>query len=141
MICRKISCCHIYICIKIYSFENGSQIEFFGADQSDKLRGGRRDRLFINECNNVSFAAFEELEVRTKQFIYLDWNPVSEFWFNDKILNIRNDYEHIILNYLDNEAIDEETKKSIEQRKNRAGWWKVYGLGQLGEVEGRIYTG
>ena len=125
---------------KIYTFETGSQIEFFGADQADKLRGGRRDRLFINECNNVNFNAFEELEVRTREIIYLDWNPVSEFWFNTELLNKREDVDHIILNYLDNEGLDENTKASIETRKNRRGWWQVYGLGQLGEVEGKIYN-
>jgi phage terminase large subunit len=124
---------------KVYTFETGSQIEFFGADQADKLRGGRRDRLFINEANNVSFQAFEELEVRTKEFVYLDWNPVSEFWFYTEVLGRRDDVEHIILTYQDNEAIDEATKASIEQRKNRKGWYTVYGLGQLGEVEGKIY--
>lgn len=125
---------------KIYTFETGSQIEFFGADQSDKLRGGRRDRLFINECNNVSFQAFEELEVRTREFVFLDWNPVSEFWFNTEVLGKRDDVEYIILNYLDNEALDEESKKSIEIRKNRKDWWRVFGLGQLGEIEGKIYA-
>ncbi len=58
----------------IYTFATGSQIEFFSVDQSEKVRGARRERLFINECNNVSFAAFEELEVRTKECVYLDWN-------------------------------------------------------------------
>src|SRR3990167_1131590 len=125
---------------KIYTYENGSQIEFFGADQSDKLRGGRRERLFINECNNVSFNAFEELEVRTEQFVYLDWNPVSEFWFETELKGKRDDVEHIILNYKDNESLSEKIVKSIEQRKNRPGWWRVYGEGQLGEVEGRIFT-
>ena len=124
---------------KIYTFENGSQIEFFGADQADKLRGGRRHRLFINECNNVSFSAFEELEVRTKEFIYLDWNPVSEFWFDTEVRGKRDDVDFLIVNYLDNEAIDEPTRLSIETRKNRKGWWQVYGLGQLGEIEGKIY--
>ncbi len=125
---------------KIYTLETGSQMEFFGADQSDKLRGGRRDRLFINECNNVSFQAFEELEVRTRELVFLDWNPVSEFWFNTEVLGKRGDVEHIILNYLDNEGLDEESRKSIETRKNRRGWWKVYGLGELGEIEGKIYS-
>jgi len=125
---------------KVYTFENGSQIEFFGADQADKLRGGRRDRLFINEANNVSFSSFEELEVRTKEFIYLDWNPVSEFWFDEEVKNKRNDVDFLIVNYLGNEAIDPQTKASIEQRKNRKGWWQVYGLGQLGEIEGKIYS-
>ena len=125
---------------KIYTFESGSQIEFFGADQADKLRGGRRDRLFINECNNVSFPAFEELEVRTREFVYLDWNPVTEFWFDVEVKGKRDDVDFIIVNYLDNEAIDEQTRLSIEQRKNRKGWWNVYGLGLLGEIEGKIYS-
>lgn len=125
---------------KVYTFESGSQIEFFGADQADKLRGGRRDRLFINEANNVSFAAFEELEVRTREFVYLDWNPTSEFWFHTDVKDKRDDVDFVIVNYMDNEAIDEPTKNSIEQRKNRKGWWEVYGLGLLGDVEGKIYN-
>src|SRR3990167_10141820 len=124
---------------KIYTFETKSQIEFFGADQSDKLRGGRRDRLFLNEVNNISFNAFEELEVRTKEFVFLDWNPVSEFWFYTDVLGKRDDIDHIILNYEDNESIPEEILRSIKQRKTRKGWWQVYGLGQLGEIEGKIY--
>lgn len=125
----------------IYTFETGSQIEFFSADQPDKLRGARRDRLFINECNNVPFDAFEQLEVRTKEFVFLDWNPTNEFWFYTEVKEKRDDVEHIVLTYKDNEALDNEIVKSIESRRNRPGWWKVYGEGQLGEVEGRIYTG
>jgi phage terminase large subunit len=124
---------------RLYEFETGSKIEFFGADQSDKLRGGRRDRLFINECNNISFKAFEELEVRTREFVFLDWNPTNEFWFYTDVKGIRDDVDYITLTYKDNEALDEETIKSIEIRKNRPGWWQVYGLGQLGELEGKIY--
>lgn len=125
----------------IYTFETGSQIEFFSADQPDKLRGARRDRLFINECNNVPFDAFEQLEVRTKEFVFLDWNPTNEFWFYTEVKEKRDDVDHIVLTYKDNEALDNEIVKSIESRRNRPGWWKVYGEGQLGEVEGRIYTG
>ena len=55
----------------VYTFETGSQIEFFSADQSDKLRGARRDRCFINEANNISLDAFDQLEVRTKEFILI----------------------------------------------------------------------
>src|SRR3990167_6308380 len=124
---------------KVYTFETGSQIEFFGADQADKLRGGRRDRLFINECNNVSFQAFEELEVRTRDFIFLDYNPVAEFWYYTEVKDKRDDVDFITLTFLDNEAIDENTRKSIETRRNRKGWWQVFALGQLGEVEGKIY--
>ena len=123
----------------IYTFETGSQIEFFSADQSDKLRGARRDRCFMNEANNMTLDAFDQLEVRTKEFIFLDYNPTNEFWVYTDILYHRDDVEHIILTYKDNEALSEEIINSIEQRKDRKGWWQVYGLGQLGEVEGKIY--
>jgi phage terminase large subunit len=122
-----------------YTFETGSIIEFFSADNGDKLRGGRRDRLFLNEANNLTLNAFDELEVRTKEFVFLDWNPTNEFWFYTDILNKRQDVEHIILNYKDNEALEQSIIDSIESRKNRIGWYKVYGLGELGEVEGKIY--
>ena len=122
----------------IYTFETGSKIEFFSADQASKVRGPRRDRLFLNECNNIPYEAFDQLEVRTKEFVYLDWNPTNEFWFYDQVLN-RSDVEHIILTYKDNEALATEIIQSIEQRMGRKGWWDVYGLGQLGEVEGKIY--
>jgi phage terminase large subunit len=122
-----------------YTFETGSKIEFFSADQPDKVRGPRRDRLFINEANNIPYQAFDQLEVRTKEFIFLDWNPVQEFWFYTEIKDKRSDYEFITLTYLDNEALDKQIVQSIEQRKGNKGWWQVYGLGQLGEVEGKIY--
>lgn len=122
-----------------YTFETGSKIEFFSADQPEKVRGPRRDRLFINEANNVPFETFDQLEVRTKEFVYLDWNPTNEFWFYTDVLNERNDVEHLIITYKDNEALSKEIVDSIEQRKNRKGWWQVYGQGQLGEVEGKIY--
>lgn len=126
---------------KVYTFETGSQIEFFGAEQSEKLRGGRRDRGFMNECNTLSLEAFDEFEVRTKEFVFLDFNPTNEFWFFTEILGQRDDVDHIIVTYKDNEACPPEIVKSIEQRKNREGWYKVYGLGLLGEIEGRIYKG
>ena len=121
-----------------YTFETGSKIEFFSVDQPGKVRGPRRDRLFINEANNVPYETFDQLEVRTKEFIFLDWNPVSEFWYYDKVAN-RDDCEHLILTYKDNEGLDKRIVESIEQRKDRKGWWQVYGLGELGEVEGKIY--
>jgi phage terminase large subunit len=125
---------------KSYEFETRSEIEFFPADDDSKLRGGRRDRAFLNEVNNLKLEAFDEIEVRTKEFIFLDWNPTSEFWFYTEIKGKRDDVDFIILNYLDNEACPPEIRASIEARKNRKGWWQVYGLGQLGEIEGKIYS-
>ena len=123
----------------IYTFETGSQIEFFSADNPDKLRGGRRDRCFINEANNVKLDAFDQLEVRTKEFIFLDWNPTNEFWFYTEIKDKRSDLDFITLTYKDNEALSHEIVGSIECRREKKGWWQVYGLGQLGEVDGKIY--
>lgn len=125
----------------VYTFETESQIEFFSADQGDKLRGARRDRGFMNEANNCTLDSFDQFEVRTRDFVYLDWNPTNEFWYYTDVEPVRTDVERIILTYKDNEALEQATISSIEQRKNRKGWWQVYGEGQLGEVEGKIYKG
>lgn len=125
----------------IYTFETGSQIEFFSSDNGDKLRGARRERLFINEANNVSFEAFTQLEVRTKEFCFLDWNPTTEFWYYTDVKPFRDDIEELTVTYKDNEALDQEIVKAIEARQANKSWWQVYGLGQLGEVESRIYKG
>lgn len=123
-----------------YTFSTGSRIEFFSADQPGKVRGPRRDILFINEANNIPYETFTQLEVRTKEVIWLDWNPVSEFWFYDQVKD-REDVDFLILTYKDNEALDPRIVEAIEARKSNKNWWKVYGEGQLGEAEGRIYKG
>jgi phage terminase large subunit len=129
-----------------YKFSNGSYIEFFSADQPDKLRGARRDILFINECNNVSFESYQQLSIRTKKFIYLDYNPTNEFWVHTELMNDSNS-NFIILTYKDNEALDPAIVKEIEKAKVKAetssyweNWWKVYGLGQIGTLEGVIFN-
>jgi phage terminase large subunit len=121
-----------------YTFETGSKLEFFSADMPSKVRGPRRDRLYINECNNVPYEAFDQLEVRTKSDIWLDWNPTAEFWYYTEVADKR-DHDFITLTYKDNEALDQQIVDSIEARKGNKAWWQVYGLGQLGEVEGKIY--
>lgn len=124
----------------VYTFETGSIIEFFGVESWEKVKGARRDVLFMNECNHCSYNAFTQMEVRTKELIYLDWNPEAEFWFYTDVMN-RPDVDFITLTYKDNEALDQSIVNAIESRRNNIQWFKVYGLGQLGEVEGRIYTG
>ena len=129
-----------------YKFTNGSYIEFFSADQPDKLRGARRDILFINECNNVSFESYQQLAIRTKKFIYLDYNPTNEFWVHTELLNTEI-ADFVILTYKDNEALDEAIVKEIERAKEKAktssyweNWWNVYGLGQIGSLDGVIFN-
>lgn len=123
-----------------YTFENGSIMEFFSADQPDKLRGARRDILFVNECNNVDLESFNQLEVRTKYFVYLDYNPTHEFWAHTDILGNKDiDSGFIKVTYKDNEALSKQIVDSIESRRNNEYWWRVYGEGEVGILEGAIY--
>jgi phage terminase large subunit len=124
----------------IYEFETGSKLEFFSADQPSKTRGPRRDRLFINEGNNVAWEAADQMMVRTKELIIIDYNPTNEFWAYTEIMPHR-DHDFITLTYKDNEALAAEIVEDIESHKHNKSWWQVYGLGQLGEVEGKIFTG
>ena len=89
----------------------------------------------------MDYEAFDQLEVRTNLEVWLDWNPTYEFWFYTNVLNNRDDIDFITLTYKDNEGLPENIVKSIEMRKSNKQWWRVYGEGKLGEVEGRIYTG
>lgn len=128
-----------------YTFANGSEIEFFSADNDAKLRGARRDYLYMNEANNMVFHAYTELASRTKLGVYLDWNPTNEFWFHTELQN-DDDVDFIIVNYLDNEACPESALNFINKAKEKAktssywdNWYRVYGLGELGMLEGVIF--
>lgn len=123
----------------IYTFETGSKIEFFSADSPDKVRGPRRDILFINEANNISFETYTQLAIRTNEEIYLDYNPTSQFYVHDELIP-KVDHDFLIVNYKDNEALPKAIVKEIESRKGNKYFWTVYGEGQIGEVEGKIYT-
>lgn len=128
-----------------YTFANNSFIEFFSADNASKLRGARRDRLYINECNNIDFNSFTELAMRTKQSIILDWNPSNEFWFHTELQG-QDNVDFIILNYKDNEAAPQSAIDFIEKAKEKSAtsvywqnWYRVYGLGEVGMLEGVIF--
>ena len=121
-----------------YTFETDTKLEFFSADQPGKVRGPRRQVLFVNEANNIPYETFTQLEVRTSKVIWLDWNPINEFWWYSEILPSM-DVDFITLTYKDNEALEPSIIEAIEARKGNKQWWLVYGLGQLGEVEGKIY--
>lgn len=126
----------------IWTLTNGSVVEFFSTEDEGAL-GARRDYLFINEANRISYETFNQLEVRTKQRIYLDFNPSNEFWVHKELMKNRTDWQFLKVNYLDNESLDENIVKSIEQRKGdgTSNWWRVYGLGEIGSLEGNIYSG
>ena len=129
-----------------YEFANGSFIEFFSADDASKLRGARRDILYINECNNVTFEAYNELSIRTKRSVYLDFNPANEFWVHRELKG-EDDADFIILTYKDNEGLDEGIIQQIEKNRLKAktsaywrNWWTVYGEGKVGQLQGAVFT-
>jgi phage terminase large subunit len=128
-----------------YTFANGSTIEFFSADQEAKLRGARRQVLYINEANNIEFEAYHQLAIRTSEAIYIDFNPVSEFWAHTEVL-AEQDSELIVLTYRDNEALPATIRDDIEAAQVKAAtstywanWWKVYGLGEVGSLQGVVF--
>jgi phage terminase large subunit len=123
-----------------FKFFNGSVIEFVALNEYT-ARGSRRDVLFINEANLVTFETFQQLEVRTKDFAIIDFNPTSEFWAHEELVGVRDDVDFIITTYLDNEALDDQIINSIEMRKSNTNWWRVYGMGEIGELEGLVYSG
>lgn len=124
-----------------YTFSTGTIIEFRSIDKFGKAHGPRRDILFLNEANNIDYRIADQLITRTREIVWMDWNPSEEFWFYTEMLGKREDVDFITLTYLDNEALDITTKSEIESHKNNKNWWQVYGLGQLGEIESRIYKG
>lgn len=141
-----------------YTFSNGSYIEFFSVDQEAKVRGARRNILYVNECNNVSWDTYHQLAIRTDSEIWLDFNPSNEFWAHYE-LQYDSDADWLTLTYKDNQGLPDTVAKEIEKAKNKAyvdvngdlkdpnniissywaNWWQVYGLGQIGKLDGVIF--
>ena len=129
-----------------YEFSNGSYMEFFSVDDETKLRGARRNILYLNEANNINYDAYMQLEIRTDGEIYLDFNPTSNFWAHTEVLT-KDNSQHLILTYKDNEALSEEIINSLELNRQRAAtstywenWCRVYLDGQVGQIEGTIFN-
>jgi len=129
-----------------YTFTNGSYIEFFSADQPDRLRGARRHVLYMNEADNMNFEAYQQLSIRTSDEVFVDYNPTHEFWAHTELIP-DDDSEFIILTYKDNEALSKSIVKEIEKAREKAktskywlNWWNVYGLGKVGSLEGVVFS-
>lgn len=123
----------------IYTLPNGSQIEFFSADAPAKVHGPARDRLFLNEIQNIPYETARQLFVRTRGLILMDYNPTASFWGNEQV-EVRPDCVTIESTYLDNSYLTPEQVREIEANQSDANWWTVYGLGKFGTLEGLIYT-
>lgn len=135
----------------LYRFPNGSFIRFIGLDKEDIGKGLRSDVMFVNEANKTKFDTYRELTSRAKRII-IDFNPNKKFWFHTEVQQ-RDDCEFIKLTFLDNEYLSSEERNEILRYKERgfaedgtvinqywANMWRVYGLGEVGQVEGRIYN-
>lgn len=131
---------------KIYRYPNGSILEFKSVDRMTS-RGPRRDVLFVNEANGISFEVFEHMANRTKDFVVVDFNPSAKFWAHEELVKKQKDRTtFLVLTYKDNEGISKTERENIESHKPKDGeepnnWWIVYGLGQIGSLEGNIYSG
>jgi phage terminase large subunit len=120
-----------------------SSIEFFGIEGNiAKAHGPRRDILFINEANRkITYEVYDQLSTRTQGAVFLDFNPDQEFWLHEKVIP---NFKHVFIksNYLDNSWLPQKELNNILMKKDKPGfenWWKVYGEGELGKLEGAIF--
>ncbi len=125
-----------------YYLVDSNTMEFFGIEGNlARVHGPRRDFLFINEVNHkITYEVFDQLKMRTRELTIVDYNPTSEFWIHDTVIpNFRHAF--IKATYEDNQFLSERERLSILSKKDKPGfeqWWKVYGLGEVGQLEGCI---
>ena len=123
----------------VYTFNSGTKIRFFSSDDWGKVKGSKRDVLYINECNRVDYEIYRQLAVRTTECIFLDWNPDTEFWYELKGVQSKDSTKEIHSTYKDNPFLSDVQIAEIESNKDDENWWKVYGLGLTGRPQGVIY--
>ena len=116
-----------------------SIIEFFSADQPGKLKGSRRDYLYINELNNIPVEVWDQAEPRTRLKIFGDFNPDREFYAHTELAD-RPDCVILKSTYKDNPYLSKNEIQAIEARRKNEMWWRVYGEGELGIIEGLIFN-
>jgi phage terminase large subunit len=120
---------------------NGNTIEFISLDMPQKIRGRKRDLLFINEANELSYEDWQQLIFRTNERVVLDYNPSEEFhWIYDQVLT-RTDVEFYQTTYKDNPFLGDVIKQEIERLKDiDENYWRVYGLGERGQSRSLVYS-
>lgn len=121
-----------------YTWPNGSILEFFSVDDASKVHGPARDRLFINEAQNIGWQVALQLFVRTRGLIICDYNPTHLFWLNEKI-ELKWNCITLHSTYLDNGYLTPEQVAEIEDQRSNGTWWRIYGEGKVGVLEGLIY--
>lgn len=129
-----------------YTFQNGSFIEFFSVEDESRVRGARRDVLWVNEATDINWETYLQLSIRTNKTIYMDWNPSHKFWYYTELQD-RDDVDEITLTYRDNEALNKDIITQLESFREKAltskfykRWVDTYLDGKLGGVlEGVVY--
>lgn len=122
----------------VYTYPNGGKLEFFSADDPTKVQGPARKRLFLNEAIHMKYDTFRQLAVRTSGIIFMDYNPEYRSWIQDKI-QPRSNCVTIHSTYRDNDYLSPEQVAEIESNRDDAGWWRVYGEGKVGQLDGLIF--
>lgn len=124
----------------VYTFPNGSWIEFFSTDNEQKVRGSKRKILFVNEANELSFLEWQQLQMRTTEFSILDYNPSfsEDHWINQ--VNEEKSTYWFISTYKDNPFLEPKVIAEIESLKwKNPSLWRIYGLGMRAIVEGLVF--
>lgn len=125
---------------QVYTFPNRSSIEFFSIDDSQKVRGRKRDICYCNEGNELSYDDFLQLSLRTSKTLFIDFNPSdNDGWFYDLLKDERS---HLIKStYKDNLFLSKELKTEIENLINvDENYYKIYALGERPIPNTRIYS-
>ena len=119
---------------------NGNLVEFISLDSPQKVRGRKRDLLFINEANELFWEDWNQLVFRTVGRIILDYNPSDEFhWIYDKV-KVREDADFYKTTYKDNKFLEESIIKEIERLQyTDENYWRIYGLGEIGQSKATIF--
>lgn len=124
----------------IYKFDNGSTIEFFSTDSEQKIRGRKRDILYCNEANELSYDIFLQLKIRTTQKIFIDYNPSDSTHFIYDVIK-ENDCKLIKSTYKDNPFLSDIQIKEIERLIDAdEQYYRVYVLGERPIATTRIYS-
>jgi phage terminase large subunit len=123
---------------KIFQIGN-SMVEFFSADDNDKVRGSKRDVLFVNEANLLNYERYRQLAIRTDKVEIIDFNPVGEFWLHEKILPFQK-YLFKRTTYQDNPAVGEKVIADIERLKHSdPQLYRIYAEGKTGKIQGLVF--
>lgn len=119
----------------------GNLVEFISVDQPQKVRGRKRDVLYINEANEITLEDWRQLLLRTTGRAIIDYNPSDEYsWIYEEVIP-REDADFFKTTYKDNPFLPQETIDEIERlQKADANYWRVYGLGERGASQARIFT-